>query len=96
MPESIAIEVVFALPEQCWRARLRVPANTTAGQAFDAARSSLPACPWPDAPSFGVYGKRCAAEHVLLDGERLEVYRALHIDPKDARRARAHALKRPR
>ena len=36
----------------------------------------------------GVWGKPIPAERVLVEGDRLEVYRPLTVDPKVARRAR--------
>lgn len=39
-------------------------------------------------PSLGIWGRRCEADTVLRDGDRLEVYRALTVDPKVARRER--------
>lgn len=36
----------------------------------------------------GVWGQLRSLDHVLRDRDRVEVYRALHIDPKDARRLR--------
>lgn len=39
----------------------------------------------------GVFGKAepAPAQRVLVDGERVEIYRPLKIDPKAARKARA-------
>ncbi len=36
----------------------------------------------------GIWGKRVPVSHVLLDGNRLELYRPLTVDPKVARRER--------
>ena len=38
--------------------------------------------------TLGVWGRRVERGHVLRDGDRLEVYRALRVDPKVARRER--------
>jgi putative ubiquitin-RnfH superfamily antitoxin RatB of RatAB toxin-antitoxin module len=37
----------------------------------------------------GVYGKEVPADALLADGDRVEIYRRLVLDPKEARRARA-------
>lgn len=42
----------------------------------------LEACP------VGVFGKKKPLETVLRDGDRVEIYRPLVADPKDARRRR--------
>ena len=39
-------------------------------------------------PRIGVWGQPRALDHVLRDGDRVELYRPLLIDPKDARRLR--------
>ena len=36
----------------------------------------------------GVWGRRCLLDAVLHDGDRLEIYRPLRVDPKVARRER--------
>jgi putative ubiquitin-RnfH superfamily antitoxin RatB of RatAB toxin-antitoxin module len=36
----------------------------------------------------GVWGRRAALHHVLRDGDRVEIYRPLRVDPKVARRQR--------
>jgi putative ubiquitin-RnfH superfamily antitoxin RatB of RatAB toxin-antitoxin module len=36
----------------------------------------------------GVWGRRATLHHVLRDGDRVEVYRPLRVDPKVARRQR--------
>jgi putative ubiquitin-RnfH superfamily antitoxin RatB of RatAB toxin-antitoxin module len=38
--------------------------------------------------TLGVWGRRVEPAHVLRDGDRLEVHRALRVDPKVARRER--------
>ncbi|HEY5701826.1 MAG TPA: RnfH family protein [Gammaproteobacteria bacterium] len=37
----------------------------------------------------GVFGRRVALDHVLEAGDRVEIYRPLNVDPKEARRLRA-------
>lgn len=36
----------------------------------------------------GIWGRRCAPEQAVREGDRIEVYRALRVDPKVARRER--------
>jgi len=42
----------------------------------------------------GIFGKRVDLDHRLAEGDRVEIYRPLAMDPKEARRQRA--LKRKR
>ena len=44
-------------------------------------------------PLIGVWGRACAAETVLVDGDRVEIYRPLTMDPNEARRLRAKNLR---
>lgn len=37
----------------------------------------------------GVWGRSCTLEAALRDGDRVEIYRPLSVDPKEARRRRA-------
>ena len=45
---------------------------------------------WPaeGVTACGIWNKKVAASHVLQEGDRLELYRALVVDPKVARRQR--------
>ena len=43
---------------------------------------------WRSAP-VGIFGERCDRSRVLVDGDRVEMYVALKVDPKAARRERA-------
>ena len=40
------------------------------------------------ADQYGVWGRKVSARHVLQDGDRIELYRPLLVDPKVARRER--------
>jgi putative ubiquitin-RnfH superfamily antitoxin RatB of RatAB toxin-antitoxin module len=41
----------------------------------------------------GIFGRPARREHVLQEGDRVEIYRPLAADPKDARRTRAREAK---
>ena len=43
----------------------------------------------------GIFGRVMEADTVLRDGDRVEIYRPLEADPKEARRARVDP-RRPR
>lgn len=42
----------------------------------------------PSSPAIGIWNRRVTTHHVLRDGERLEIYRPLRVDPMVARRER--------
>ena len=44
-----------------------------------------------ETPPVGVFGERVAGDRLLEDGDRVEIYRTLDVDPKEARRLRAGA-----
>jgi putative ubiquitin-RnfH superfamily antitoxin RatB of RatAB toxin-antitoxin module len=39
--------------------------------------------------SVGIYAKRVSLDTLLQDGDRIEIYRSLTLDPKEKRRQRA-------
>ncbi|HEY4143755.1 RnfH family protein [Pinirhizobacter sp.] len=78
----MAIEVARAFPDRQEVLALTVPLGTTAAQAVALAG-------WPPATALGVFSRRVDADHVLAEGDRVEIYRELTLDPKEARRRRA-------
>jgi putative ubiquitin-RnfH superfamily antitoxin RatB of RatAB toxin-antitoxin module len=42
-----------------------------------------------DRNRIGIFGKVCGLDRILAEGDRVEIYRPLLADPKDARRSRA-------
>ncbi|MBV2134925.1 RnfH family protein [Pseudomonas sp. MAP12] len=91
-PDTIAVEVVYALADKQQLLRLSVPYGTTMREA--AVRSGIaglfPGLDLAAAP-MGIFGKAVAKpdERVLEEGERVEIYRPLIADPKEARKQRA-------
>jgi len=97
MAKRLQIEVVYAQLGQLDAVGLRLPEGCTAGQALEAS-GLLARHPELDLrrEALGIHGRRVSAAHVLTDGDRVEVYRPLEIDPKEARRARAAQRRRRR
>jgi uncharacterized protein len=100
-PESISIEVVYALPTQQKLIRLQVPAGTTALQAVILSRISeqFPGLEVQSA-DIGIFGQALGlkggpgpAEYRVKSGDRVEIYRPLISDPKDVRRRLAERQK---
>ena len=92
MEGCIRVEVAYALPERQRIIVLEVPPGTT---VFDAAERSGIASMFDGidlaTAKLGIFGKAVAnpRTQVLENGERVEIYRPLRADPKDARKARA-------
>lgn len=97
--EMIRVEVVYARPDVQRLITLDVPAGTTMVQAVE--RSGLlaefPEIDLASAP-MGIFSKRedNPAARVLQPGDRVELYRPLEMDPKEARRLRAEKAKAKR
>ena len=78
---ALRVEVVRALPDGAEVVVLELPAGATVRDALAAA--DLQGSP------VGIFGKRVSMEARLADGDRIEIYRPLRLDPKEARRKRA-------
>lgn len=88
-PASITVEVACALPQRQFLRVLRLPAGSTVAAAI-AAAGVMEACGLdPARLDAGIWSRRTALDAVLADGDRVELYRPLRIDPKEARRQRA-------
>jgi putative ubiquitin-RnfH superfamily antitoxin RatB of RatAB toxin-antitoxin module len=98
MSEMLNVEVAYALPDKQRIEKLSVAAGTTATQAVAQANLGrfFDDLVEPEAMRLGVFGKAVAGTHVLTEGERVEVYRDLLVDPKAVRRARAEKAKAER
>jgi hypothetical protein len=86
----LTIEVVFALPARQELISLTVSSGTTAEMAL---QQSAIGDLFPDEDfsdyQLGIWGKLVTRSYSLKDGDRLEIYRPLLIDPREARRALA-------
>jgi hypothetical protein len=88
MPELMRIEVAYATPEQQVIVALELPENSTVETAINAS-GLLARFPEIELSAVGIFGKACALHQLLKTGDRVEIYRPLHNDPKEARRQRA-------
>lgn len=86
----IKVEVVRA--DACRQVvrRIELPCGSTVMQAImvsgiaDAQSGNL-----PDPARLGIFSRKVAPDHVVQDGDRIEIYRTLLLDPMEARRKRA-------
>ncbi|HWI83174.1 RnfH family protein [Ramlibacter sp.] len=76
-------------PREAMEWTLDLPAGATVRQAIEASglAQARPAFDW-GAAGAGIWGRRADADQRLRDGDRVEVYRPLAVDPKVARRER--------
>jgi putative ubiquitin-RnfH superfamily antitoxin RatB of RatAB toxin-antitoxin module len=98
MSEMINVEVAYALPDKQRIEKLSVAQGTTALEAVQQANMGRFFDDLPDLTTakLGVFGKAVPATHALSEGERVEIYRELLVDPKAVRRARAEKAKAER
>jgi len=84
---AITVEVVFAVAEKQEMVSVTLPSGATVAEAI--ARSSVAdSFPQHDLRilSVGIWGREVTRDHVLTDGDRVEIYRPLSMNPREARR----------
>lgn len=91
----VTVEVVYALPQQQKVISLQVSPQTT---LFEAILLSKITHYFPDinleTASIGIFSKleKSPKTRLVQEGDRIEIYRPLLVDPKEARKARAAKL----
>ena len=94
---DLCVEVVYAASaDTVFRRTLRLPAGSRVSDAVRASGLAVryPNADWRAAGNLGVFGVPVAPQHLLHEGDRIEVYRALAQHPMQARRARAERGRR--
>lgn len=88
--QRVRVEVVHcAGPGEAWAWQGQLPAGATLAMALhDSGFLAAHPSAGPDSLEVGIWGRRCDVGEVLAEGDRIEVYRALRVDPKEARRLR--------
>lgn len=88
------VEVCYANAQQQWLIPVDLPEGSSVEQAI-AASGILTTCNEITALPFsvGIFSKKCDLQTVLQEGDRVEIYRPLSIDPKAARLLRAQRRK---
>jgi putative ubiquitin-RnfH superfamily antitoxin RatB of RatAB toxin-antitoxin module len=87
---TLRISLVYSpAPRQVREWGLELAAGTTVAQALAAsgALDEFPALRGIRL-ALGIWGRKTTPGHVLLDQDRIEIYRGLRVDPKVARRER--------
>lgn len=97
--DTINVEICCSLPDKAFYQTLTLAAGTSAQALFDAKQAELLA-ELPELTDvtlkLGIHSRLLdePAAYTLQDGDRLEIYRPLIIDPKAARRQRADKARR--
>lgn len=92
MPEAppLRFTVVYSpAPRQVREWAVQLPQGATLSQALKASgiAAEFPALDLASA-MLGVWGRKALPDELVQDGDRVEVYRPLRVDPKVARRER--------
>lgn len=89
MADTIDVEVAYAEPGRQFLRRVTLARDATLADAISA--SGLEAELGIDASPLatGIWSKPKPRDTLLADGDRVELYRPLTADPKEARRRRA-------
>lgn len=94
-PASLEVEVVFSpAPRQVESSTVSLPSGSCVKDALQAAGLLGRV----QGMSLGIWGRKTTLGHGLKNRDRVEVYRPLIVDPKEARRVRyrAHGEKLPK
>jgi putative ubiquitin-RnfH superfamily antitoxin RatB of RatAB toxin-antitoxin module len=78
---ALRVEVVLARPDGAEIVAIRLADGATVRDALAATGLK--------GNQAGIFGKRVTMDTRLADGDRVEIYRPLKLDPKEARRRRA-------
>lgn len=96
-PALISVQVCAAWPDRVLQQTLRLKPGTCLQELrthpdLDPALAQA----WQEAAEVGIFGQRCKGSQPLQHGDRVELWRALLADPKEARRARVTAARQAR
>ncbi len=90
-PKAITVTVAYATPER--QVEIPVVLDAHCNIALAIKKSGIleqfPEIHFPHDVEVGVWGRRLPLDGLIRDGDRIEIYRPLIVDPKQARRLRA-------
>ncbi len=87
VPEAPWVEVAYACPERQTVVRIDLVDGMTAMAAVEAAKIADAHPELRDRKlDLGIYGHPVPASYLLRSGDRVEIYRPLAVDPREARR----------
>ncbi len=87
--DKISVTLIYATPTKQWRKSLRVLPHANVAMAIRQSgflESFTEFC-LPEL-TVGIYGHKVSLDAALADGDRIEIYRPLLVDPMTARRRR--------
>ena len=90
MGDFVKVQVVFTAPGRSMVADLQLRPGATVSDALDGVRQleEFRGVVISE-ESVGIFGRLIQSDRILTDGDRVEIYRGLQVDPKELRRNRA-------
>ena len=95
MAETIEVEVAYAEAARQFLRRVVLPAGSTVADAIRASRVEIEFAIDASKLATGIWSKPAAGDARVENGDRVELYRPLEADPKEARRRRATRARQP-
>lgn len=92
--EMITIEYILALPDEQLQEFKEISKGMTLADSlvyFELDKKSKAVI---KDPKYGIFNQIVGDDYILQEGDRIEVYRPLQIDPKTARKIRAERKKK--
>ena len=91
MDAELKVEVIYVDVARSFKKSLLLPAGSRVADALAASgiERELGAV---NPQRIGIFNRPCTRQTFLRDGDRVEVYRNLQVDPKQARRMRAKKI----
>ena len=88
--DNLDVQVIYAMPEDACIIPVQIKRGSTVRSAIEKSRilERIPEINL-DINKLGIFSKIVDPDTVLSDGDRIEIYRPLKVDPKEARRSRA-------
>lgn len=90
MATKLNIEVVYATAKEQICVQVVLPEHSTIAAAIAQAHIST----IPEVLNVGIFGRLRSIDYPLSNGDRVEIYSPLFIDPKDARMQRVNEERR--
>lgn len=90
--ENLKVEVAFATPEKQFLKAFDLAPGTSIEMAIESSgiKSAFPGVDFARL-DVGIWGKVATRRDTVRDGDRIELYRPLPVDPRNARRQVANA-----
>ena len=87
---TIAVELVYALPDKQVLRSLTLAEGSTVADVISRGNlaKDFPGLELADTQA-GIWGQPVGRDHVVRDGDRVDLYRPLEMDPREARRLKA-------